>query len=70
MRQTGTLKFFNHDRGFGFITPSTGGKDIFVHITAFERSGLQVPAEGTALSYVAEEDRRGRGPQAAELELG
>ncbi|MBA5778298.1 cold shock domain-containing protein [Stappia sp. F7233] len=69
MRQTGTLKFFNHDRGFGFITPSEGGKDIFVHITAFERSGLAVPPEGTTLSYVAEEDRRGRGPQAAELQL-
>lgn len=69
MRQTGTLKFFNHDRGFGFITPTDGGKDIFVHITAFERSGVAVPAEGASLSYIAEEDRRGRGLQAAQIEL-
>lgn len=69
MRQTGTLKFFNHERGFGFVTPSEGGKDVFVHITAFERSGLAVPAEGTALTFVAEEDRRGRGLQAGQLEL-
>ncbi|MBC2858073.1 MULTISPECIES: cold-shock protein [Stappia] len=69
MRQTGTLKFFNHDRGFGFVTPAEGGKDVFVHITAFERSGLAVPAEGTTLTFVTEEDRRGRGLQAAQLEL-
>ncbi|WP_068087827.1 cold-shock protein [Polycladidibacter stylochi] len=69
MRQNGTLKFFNHDRGFGFITPSEGGKDIFVHITAFERSGVAVPAEGAALTFIAEEDRRGRGQQAAQIEL-
>lgn len=69
MRQDGTLKFFNHDKGYGFITPGDGSKDIFVHITAFERSGVAVPAEGSALTFVAEEDRRGRGLQASQIEL-
>ncbi|WP_310621503.1 cold-shock protein [Flexibacterium corallicola] len=69
MRQDGTLKFFNHDRGFGFITPKDGGKDVFVHITAFERSSIAVPAEGASLSFVAEDDSRGRGKQATQIEL-
>jgi CspA family cold shock protein len=68
-RQNGTLKFFNNDRGFGFITPDSGGKDVFVHISAIERSGLQQLAEGTKLSFETEDDRRGRGPQAVNLQL-
>src|ERR687894_681969 len=68
-RQNGTLKFFNNDRGFGFITPENGGKDVFVHISAIERSGLQQLAEGTKLSFETEDDRRGRGPQAVNLQL-
>jgi len=68
-RQNGTLKFFNNDRGFGFITPENGSKDVFVHISAIERSGLQQLAEGTKLSFETEDDRRGRGPQAVNLQL-
>jgi CspA family cold shock protein len=69
MRQTGTVKFFNTTRGFGFITPETGGKDIFVHITALERSGLPALADGTRVTFSVEEDRRGRGPQAVDIQL-
>ncbi|QPC44344.1 cold-shock protein [Kaustia mangrovi] len=69
MRQTGTVKFFNTQRGFGFITPDEGGKDIFVHITALERSGLPALDDGTKVTFMVEEDRRGRGPQAVNIEL-
>lgn len=69
MRQIGTVKFFNTQRGFGFIKPEDGGKDIFVHITALERSGLPALTDGTRVSFDVEEDRRGRGPQAINLEL-
>jgi CspA family cold shock protein len=68
MRQTGTVKFFNSDRGFGFITPDGGGKDVFVHVTALERSGIQQVREGQKLSFELENDRRGRGQQAVRLE--
>ncbi|MBG6146333.1 CspA family cold shock protein [Labrenzia sp. EL_208] len=69
MRENGTIKFFNHDRGFGFITPDNGGKDVFVHVTAFEQAGIGAPVEGAKISFVAEDDRRGRGKQAAQLEM-
>lgn len=69
MRETGTIKFFNHDRGFGFISPENGGKDVFVHISAFERSGMGTPEEGAKVTFITEDDRRGRGKQAADLAL-
>lgn len=69
MRQTGTVKFFNAARGFGFITPEGGGKDIFVHISALERSGLSALADGQKVTFETEEDRRGRGPQAVDIQL-
>lgn len=69
MRQNGTVKFFNHSRGFGFITPESGGKDVFVHITALERSGLPALDEGTKVTFEVEDDRRGRGPQAVGIQL-
>ncbi|WP_304504344.1 cold-shock protein, partial [Afifella sp. IM 167] len=68
-RQNGTLKFFNADRGFGFISPEDGSKDVFVHISAIERSGLPQLAEGTRISFETQQDRRGRGPQAVNLQL-
>jgi len=69
MRQNGTMKFFNTTRGFGFITPEDGGKDVFVHITALERAGLPALDEGTKVSFEVENDRRGRGPQAVNIQL-
>ncbi|MDX2143659.1 MAG: cold-shock protein [Rhodospirillaceae bacterium] len=47
----GTVKWFNATKGFGFIQPSTGGKDVFVHISAVERAGLSTLNEGQAISY-------------------
>ena len=67
MRQNGTVKFFDSTRGFGFITPENGGKDVFVHISAIERSGLPPLEEGTKVSFAVEQDRRG--PQAVDLQL-
>jgi CspA family cold shock protein len=48
---TGTVKFFNTQKGFGFITPSDGGKDVFVHISAVERAGMSTLNEGQKISY-------------------
>lgn len=55
---TGTVKFFNHSRGFGFIEPTEGGPDVFVHATAVERAGLPEIKEGQKLSYEVETDSR------------
>jgi len=54
----GTVKWFNATKGYGFIQPEDGGKDIFVHITAVERSELNGLNEGQRLSYELEKDRR------------
>jgi CspA family cold shock protein len=48
---TGTVKFFNTQKGFGFIAPDDGGKDVFVHVTAVQAAGLRGLNEGQALSY-------------------
>jgi CspA family cold shock protein len=48
---TGTVKFFNTQKGFGFIEPSDGGKDVFVHISAVEKAGLSTLNEGQKVSY-------------------
>ena len=48
---TGTVKFFNNDRGYGFIQPEDGGKDVFVHITAVERAGMKTLREGQKVSF-------------------
>ncbi len=57
---SGTVKFFNTTKGYGFIQPDDGGKDVFFHISAVERAGLAPPNEGDKLSYDIEEDRQGR----------
>jgi cold shock protein len=69
MRRHGTVKFFNKDKGFGFIAPADGGKDIFVHISAVQRGGIPWLEEGMQLSFDIVEDQRGRGPQATELQI-
>jgi CspA family cold shock protein len=56
----GTVKFFNTDRGYGFITNEAGGKDAFVHISAVERSGMASLREGQKLSYELETGRDGK----------
>jgi CspA family cold shock protein len=57
---TGKVKFFNAERGFGFIQPEGGGKDVFVHISAVEAAGLRHLAEGQQVTFDIEKDRRGR----------
>lgn len=47
----GTVKFFNSTKGFGFISPEDGGQDVFVHVTAVERAGMQSLVEGQKISY-------------------
>lgn len=56
--ETGTVKWFNDQKGYGFIQPDNGGKDVFVHISAVQRSGLNGLVEGQKISYEVEEDRR------------
>ena len=56
----GTVKFFNTDRGYGFITNEAGGKDAFVHITAVERAGMATIREGQKLNYELETGRDGK----------
>jgi CspA family cold shock protein len=55
---SGTVKFYNYQKGFGFITPDDGGKDVFVHATALERAGMNALNEGQKVRYDTEEDRR------------
>jgi CspA family cold shock protein len=68
MRITGTVKFFNSAKGFGFITPEDGSKDVSVHATAVEQAGLRMLNEGDRVTFTLEDDRKGRGKQAAQLE--
>jgi CspA family cold shock protein len=55
---TGTVKFYNDQKGFGFIQPDNGDKDVFVHATALERAGIRGLVEGQKVSFDTEEDRR------------
>jgi len=55
---TGTVKWYNDQKGYGFIQPDNGGKDVFVHATALERAGMRGLAEGQKVSYDVEADRR------------
>ena len=57
---TGTVKFFNESKGYGFIAPDGGGNDAFVHISAVENSGLRTLRENQRVSYELQQDRRGK----------
>jgi CspA family cold shock protein len=62
---TGTVKFFNTTRGFGFIAPDDGGKDVFVHITAVQQAGMDTLNEGQKINFEVQDDARG--PKAVDL---
>ncbi|PZO80948.1 MAG: cold-shock protein [Mesorhizobium amorphae] len=64
---TGTVKFFNTTKGFGFIQPDNGGADAFVHISAVERSGMTTLVEGQKVSYELVADRKSGKMAAANL---
>ncbi|HEX8685548.1 MAG TPA: cold-shock protein [Beijerinckiaceae bacterium] len=64
---TGTVKWFNDQKGYGFIQPDNGGKDVFVHVTAVERSGLRGLAEGQKISYELQTDQRSGKTSAVDL---
>ncbi len=68
MRQSGTIKFYNAQKGYGFIKPDDGGKDVFVHVTAVERAGIANLDEGARISFETEPDKRGKGPKAINLQ--
>lgn len=57
---TGTVKFFNNEKGYGFIAPEGGGGDAFVHISAVERAGMRTLDKDQRISYELETDRRGK----------
>jgi len=69
MAQTGVVKFFNADKGYGFIKPDDGSGDIFVHVTAVEQAGLRALNEGQKIAYEIEPDKKGKGPKAVNLRL-
>jgi CspA family cold shock protein len=65
----GTVKFFNEEKGFGFIKPDGGSADIFVHISALQASGIRGLQPDQKVSYDTEPDRHGKGPKAINIEL-
>jgi CspA family cold shock protein len=65
----GTVKWFNSQKGFGFIQPDTGGPDVFVHISAVERAGMSTLNEGQKVSFEIEKDKRSGKSAAGQLAL-
>ena len=70
MSKTGTVKWFNGQKGYGFIEPEDGGKDVFVHISAVERSGMQSLNDGQKVSFDLETDQRSGKQAAVNLKSG
>ena len=66
--ESGTVKWFNGQKGFGFIQPENGGNDVFVHISAVERSSLGTLSEGQKISFELEKDQRSGKMSAAQLQ--
>lgn len=64
---TGTVKFFKTDKGYGFITPEDGSRDVFVHVSSVQNSGLATISEGQRLNFEIQEDARG--PKAVDLSV-
>jgi CspA family cold shock protein len=67
MAQTGIVKFFNGERGYGFIKPDDGGREVFVHISAVEQANLKSLTEGQRINFDVEPDKKGKGPKAVNL---
>lgn len=65
----GTVKFYNAQKGFGFIEPENGGKDVFVHATALERAGISQLVEGQKVSFDTEQDSRSGKTAVGKIEI-
>jgi cold shock protein len=69
VRQKGKVKFFDTDKGYGFIAPDDGTKDVFVHVSAVQGAGLPYLKENMVVSFETRDDAKGRGKQAVVLQL-
>ena len=66
---TGTVKWFNSTKGYGFIQPDDGGRDVFLHVSAVEAAGLPAPLEGDKMGFEIERDQRSGKDSAGQLKL-